>query len=107
VLLKLLFRRMTDTRKTATQCRLLPWAWGMASGSEAVWKMMTVLPILICLTNHWQVTILPRGTVLPGVLTERPAVVAVTHVLAALAEVLRLQSHEQMRMTQMFAGRLP
>lgn len=103
----MLARRMTATRKTAAQCKPLPWGWSMALDLEGVWKILTVLPILICLTNHWQVTILPRGTVLPGVLTERPAVVAVTHVLAALAEVLRLQSHEQMRMTQMFAGRLP
>ena len=77
----------------------------MAPDSEAVWKMQTVLPMLIWVTNPWQVAILVV-TVLPVVPTEGPAVVAVAHVLAALAEVPRLQLREQMPMMGMLAGRL-
>ena len=77
----------------------------MAPASEAVWKMQTVLPMLIWVTNPWQVAILVV-TVLPVVPIEEPAAVAVAHVLAALVEVPRLQLREQMPMMRMLAGRL-
>ena len=77
----------------------------MAPDSEAVWKMQTVLPMLIWVTNPWQVTILVVA-ILPGVPIEEPAVVAVAHVPAALAAVPRLQPREQMPMMRMLAGRL-
>ena len=77
----------------------------MAPDSEAVWKMQTVLPMLIWVTNPWQVAILVV-TVLPVVPIEEPAAVAVAHVLAALVEVPRLQLREQMPMMRMLAGRL-
>ena len=96
---------MTASRRTAAQCSLLSWVSGMAPGSEAVWKMQTVLPMLIWVTNPWQVAILVVA-VLPGVPIEGPAVVAVAHVPAALAEVPRLQLREQMPMMRMLAGRL-
>ena len=101
-----LSRRMTALGRTAAQCSLLYWVPGMAHASEAVWKMQTVLPMLIWVTNPWQVTILVV-TVLPGVPTGGPAAVAVVHVLAALAEVPHLQPLERMRMMRMLAGRLP
>ena len=101
-----LSRRMTASRRTAALCRPLPWVSGMAPDSEAVWKMQTVLPMPIWVTNPWQVTILVV-TVLLGVPIEGPAVVAVAHVPAALVEVPRLQLREQMPMMRMLAGRLP
>ena len=61
--------------------------------------------MLIWLMNPWQVAI-PMAAILPVVPTEGPAVVAVAHVLAALAEVPRLQLREQMPMMRMLAGRL-
>ena len=99
-------RRMTATRKTAAQRSPLSSVLGMAPDSEAVWKMQTVLPMLIWVTNPWQVAILVVA-VLPGVPTGGPAAVAVVHVLAALAEVPHLQPLERMRMMRMLAGRLP
>ena len=83
----------------------MSWVLGMALDSEGAWKTSTVLPIRILMLNLWQVTI-PVGTAPPGVPTEGPAVVAVAHVPAALAEVPRLQLREQMRMMRMLAGRL-
>ena len=77
----------------------------MAPDSEAVWKMQTVLPMLIWVTNPWQVAILVVA-ILPVVPTEGPAVVAVVHAQAASAEVPRLQLREQMPMMRMLAGRL-
>ena len=100
-----LSRRMTASRRTAAWCSLLSWVLGMAPDSEAVWKMQTVLPMLIWVTNPWQVAILVVA-VLPGVPIEGPAVVAVAHVPAALVEVPRLQLREQMPMMRMLAGRL-
>ena len=96
---------MTASRRTAAWCSLLSWVLGMAPDSEAVWKMQTVLPMLIWVMNPWQVTI-PVGTAPPGVPTEGPAVVAVVHAQAASAEVPRLQLREQMPMMRMLAGRL-
>lgn len=64
-----------------------------------------MLPKLIWVMDPWTVAI-PEGVVLSGVSTEEPAVVAVARVLAALAEVLCMQPHEQMRMIRMLAGRL-
>ena len=98
-------RRMTATRKTAAQRSPLSSVWDMALGSEAVWKILTVLPMLIWVRIPWQVAI-PMVAVLPGVPTEGPAAVAVVHVLAALAVVPRLQLREQMPMMRMLAGRL-
>ena len=77
----------------------------MAPDSEAVWKMQTVLPMPIWVTNPWQVAILVV-TVLPVVPIEEPAAVAVAHVPAALVEVQHLQLREQMPMMRMLAGRL-
>ena len=100
-----LSRRMTASRRTAAQCRLLSWVLGMAPDSEAVWKMQTVLPMLIWVMNPWQVTILVVAVLL-GVPIEEPAAVAVAHVSAALAAGPRLQLREQMPMMRMLAGRL-
>ena len=99
-------RRMTATRKTAAQRSPLFSVWDMALGSEAVWKILTVMPMLIWVRIPWQVAI-PMVAVLPVVPIEGPAAVAVVHVLAALAEVQRLQPLERMRMMRMHAGRLP
>lgn len=78
----------------------------MALGSEAVWKILTVMPMLIWVRIPWQVAI-PMVAVLPGVPTGGPAAVAVVHMLAALAEAPHLQPLERMRMMRMLAGRLP
>ena len=96
---------MTASRRTAAWCSLLSWVLGMAPDSEAVWKMQTVLPMLIWVTNPWQVAILVV-TVLPVVPIEEPAVVAVVHAQAASAEVPRLQLRERMLKMRMLAGRL-
>ena len=96
---------MTATRKTAAQRSPLSSVWGMVPDSEAVWKMQTVLPMPIWVTNPRQVAILVV-VILPVVPIEEPAAVAVAHVPAALVEVPRLQLREQMPMMRMLAGRL-
>ena len=101
-----LSRRMTASRRTAAQCRPLYWVSVMAPDSEAVWKMQTVLPMLIWVMNPWQVDI-PMAAVLPVVPIERPVIVAVAHVPEVLAAVPRLQPREQMPVMRMLAGRLP
>ena len=92
--------------KTAAQCSPLSSVWGVAPSSEAVLKILTVLPMLIWVRIPWQVAI-PMVAVLPGVPPEGPAAVAVVHVLAALAQVPHLQPLERMRMMRMLAERLP
>ena len=77
----------------------------MALGSEAVWKILTVMPMLIWVRIPWQVAI-PMAAVLLGIPTEGLAAVAVVHVLAALAEVQHPQLPERMLMMRMLAGRL-
>ena len=95
---------MTASRRTAAWCSLLSWVLDMAPDSEAVWKMQTVLPMLIWVTTPWQVAILVV-TVLPVVPIEEPAAVAVVHAQAASAEVPRLQLRERMLKMRMLAGR--
>lgn len=102
----LLCSRMTATGKTVTQCRSLPWVWGMVPSSEAVWIILTVRQMLIGVMNSWLAAI-PVVPVPSEVLVEGPAVVAVAPVLAALVAVPRLQLRERMPMIRMLAERLP